>query len=136
MAKTPSSILHVLAAALLCACSATGLSDAAVSFASDPPGARVIVDRKDSGFVTPCRLALESGSHRVDLELPGHAAANLRVERSLRTDVLLWPDMYSHPGVWRFPLWLNLEDAADPIKARWAFSPGHVFVRLERATPR
>jgi hypothetical protein len=141
-ANHPASIarraVSAVAAAVsfLSACSVLGSSDSGVSFATEPPGARVVVDRKDSGFVTPCRMALETGRHRVDLELPGYAQASLRLESDRRTDVILWRDMYARLGVWRFPLWLNVEDALEPVKVRKAIAPGHVFVRLERASHR
>jgi hypothetical protein len=126
-------------AGLLCAlasagCSILGGHEPTVSFATEPPGARVLVDKRDSGFVTPCRLSLPSGGrHRVEIVMPGYAPVLLRVERGPQAEVILWRDMYVRPVVWRFPLWLNLEDALQPVKIRRTYSPGHVFVRLERA---
>lgn len=133
--RRPAQVAAWIAALVLGAgCTVVGSSQAAVSFATDPPGARVVVDRKDSGFVTPCRLTLPSGSrHRVDLVMPGYAPVSLRVERGPHAEVVLWRDMYVRPQVWRFPLWLNLEDALEPVKIRRTYSPGHVFVRLDRA---
>lgn len=123
---------------LAAGCTTFGSHGAVVSFTTDPPGARVIVDHKDSGFVTPCRLMLDDDDdrHHVDLVMPGYASVSLRVDREKDTDVILWRDMYVRPEVWRFPLWLNLEDAFEPFKVRETFSPGHVFVRLERAGER
>lgn len=124
-----------MAALLLGAgCTAFGLSRTAVSFATDPPGARVVVDRHDSGFVTPCRLTLPSGDHhRIEIVMSGYAPVTLRVEHGLHADVILWRDMTVGPQTWRFPLWLNFEDFFEPFKIRQRYSPGHVFVRLERA---
>ncbi|MFN0006669.1 MAG: PEGA domain-containing protein [Planctomycetota bacterium] len=114
-------------------CTAFGLSRTAVSFSTDPPGARVVVDRKDSGFVTPCRLSLPTNdTHRVEILMPGYAPVTLRVEHGRRSDIVLWRDMSIGPGTWRFPMWLNLEDFFEPFKVRQAYSPGNVFVRLER----
>jgi len=54
-------------------CRLFGMGDAQVSFFSEPPGARVIVDKQDTGFVTPCRITLASrDEHRVELELAGY----------------------------------------------------------------
>jgi hypothetical protein len=124
---------HLLAAG----CTTFASSGRAVSFTTDPPGARVIIDRKDTGFVTPCRLAMPGEDrHHVDLVMPGYSPVHLRVKRGRNADVILWRDMYVRPVVWRFPLWLNLEDSFEPFKFRRSYSPGHVFVRLERAGER
>lgn len=115
-------------------CTAFGLSRTAVSFTTDPPGARVLVDRHDSGFVTPCRLSLPSDDHhKVEILMPGYAPVTLRIEHGRTANVVLWRDMTVGPQTWRFPLWLNFEDFFEPFKIRQAYSPGHVFVRLERA---
>jgi PEGA domain-containing protein len=115
-------------------CTSFGLSRTAVSFATEPPGARVVVDKHDSGFVTPCRMTLPSGSHhKVEIVMPGYAPVTLRIDHGLKADVILWRDMSNGPWTWRFPLWLNFEDFFEPFKIRRAYSPGHVFVRLERA---
>jgi hypothetical protein len=131
-----AAIATIAAGALAGAgCQLVGLASTAVSFSTDPPGARVVVDRKDSGFVTPCRLSMPSGSrHRIDLEMPGYEPVTVRVEKGIGTDIVLWRDMHVRPGVWNFPLWLNLQDAFEPYHVHWAHSPSHVFVRLERST--
>jgi len=125
----------VIAACILgSGCTAYGLSRTAVSFATEPPGARVLVDRHDSGFVTPCRLTLPGGDdHRVEIVLSGYAPVTLQVEHGRRANVVLWRDMSNGPWTWRFPLWLNFDDFCEPFQIRQAYSPGHVFVRLERA---
>jgi hypothetical protein len=125
------------AAALLAATLASGCSvfrsPAKVTFASDPPGARVLIDRKDSGFVTPCVLALDKGDTRVDFVYPGYATETRELTTDRQFDVILWRDMYLRSEVWRFPLWLNTKDFFTPIKSRRVLVPGRVHVRLERA---
>lgn len=112
-----------------------GLTDAQVSFFSEPPGARVIVDKKDTGFVTPCRISLASrDDHKVELDLPGYAPARLSLDPEIDHEVTLWKDMSLDLGSWRFPLWLNLKDSV-PVKFEANLKPGRVFVRLQRATP-
>jgi len=131
---TLRAAISIAALLLGTGCHAIGLTRTAVSFATDPPGARVLVDRQDSGFVTPCRLTLPSGSHhRIEIAMAGYAPVTLRVDHGPRTDVVLWRDMSVGPQTWRFPLWLNFEDFFEPFHIRQAYSPGHVFVRLERA---
>ena len=133
MTRTASAA--AIAALLLgTGCHAVGLTRTAVSFATDPPGAKVFVDRQDSGFVTPCRLTLPSGdTHKIEIAMAGYEPVKLNVEHGPHANVVLWRDMSVGPQTWRFPLWLNLEDFFEPFKIRRYYSPGHVFVRLERA---
>jgi hypothetical protein len=134
MERTLTAVTAIAALLLGSGCTAYGLSRTAVSFASEPPGARVVVDKKDSGFVTPCRLSLPSDddNHKVEILMSGYAPVTFHVEHGRKANVVLWRDMSVGPQTWRFPLWLNLEDFFEPFKIRQAYSPGHVFVRLER----
>lgn len=134
LASVRSRALALAGAAVwLGGCEANPWTRPGVSFATEPPGARIVVDRRDSGFVTPCRLTLRRERHDVDLELPGYATARVRLDKDFNAEVVLWRDMYVRPHVWRFPTWLNLEDALWPVKPRFTLAPGHVFVRLDRA---
>ena len=63
----------------------------------------------------------------------GRRLRELRTERGLKKDVVFWRDMFVRPDVWRFPLWLNVQDFFEPLKIRRTYYPGHVFVRLDRA---
>jgi len=115
-------------------CRLIGRGDAQVSFFSEPPGARVIVDKQDTGFVTPCRISLQArDDHRVELELAGYSTARLDLDPNIDTDIIFWRDMALNLGQWYFPLWLNFEDAIHPFKIHTNLHPGRVFVRLERA---
>jgi hypothetical protein len=120
--------------ALLSGCSFVGHSDVGVSFFTEPPGARVIVDKKDSGFVTPCKMTLAADDHRVQLELPGYRTAKIALEGSRSTDIVYWRDMTIRAENWKFPLWLNLNDSVEPFKFRQMMKPGRVYVRLQRAS--
>jgi len=85
--------------------------DADVTFASDPPGARVLIDGKDTGFVTPCGLALERNDDtRLDIALPGYVTATRFLTPDHQVYVLLWREMTVSKRTFRFPLWLNVRD--------------------------
>ncbi len=131
--RRPAALAGFAFAVLSTGCSVFGHSDVGVSFFSEPPGARVIVDKKDSGFVTPCRMTLEADKHHVELTMPGYKTANVTLVGTKRTEIVYWRDMTVRPETWRFPLWLNLTDTVEPVKYRQELSPGHVFVRLQRS---
>jgi PEGA domain-containing protein len=132
--RRPAALAGVALAVLTAGCSVFGHSDVGVSFFTEPPGARVIVDKKDSGFVTPCRMTLEADKHHVELAMPGYKTANVTLVGAKRTEIVYWRDMTVRPETWRFPLWLNLSDTVEPVKYRQELSPGHVFVRLQRSS--
>lgn len=105
-----------------------------VSIASEPPGARIKVDGRDSGFVTPCLLALQHGDGaRIDLEYPGYVTATRLLTPDRQVYAILWSDMHVRPNVWNFPLWLNTRDLFVPVKYDKTLSPGRLYVKLERA---
>ena len=135
-ARTIAEALLLLPLGLLGGgCAILGGSDSEVSFFSEPPGARVIIDKKDSGFVTPCRLTLDREDHKVEFDLPGYATARFDLEPDMAHEVILWEDMALEFGSYHFPLWLNLGDALPPVKFHANLAPGRVFVRLQRALP-
>jgi predicted small secreted protein len=126
------------ASLLLAACSTMG-TGRHVAFASDPPGARVVVDGKDSGFVTPCHIALPTEeAQQVDLVLPGHKKESRMLVPARQAEIVFWREAYVREQVWRFPLWLALPDFVAPVKQKTVLLPSRVFVRMEResrATP-
>jgi len=131
----PSAAL--LLAALGPGCAYLGSGSVGVTLSTDPPGARVWIDGRDSGFVTPCRLALESGEdYRVELALEGYVTAAYRVEADTDAHTVLWKDMYIRPEVWNAPLWLDLEGSLEPVRVTRTLSPARIFARLERAADR
>jgi hypothetical protein len=105
-----------------------------VTLASDPPGARVLFDEKDSGFVTPCVLELDPDERtRVALDLPGYEVARRLLVPERGAKLILWSDMFLRAGVWRFPIWLNMHDMFEPVVVDKRYSPSRIFVRLERS---
>ena len=105
-----------------------------VSIASDPPGAQILVDNRDSGFVTPCVLTLSNRAHRVDLLLPGYSTATRYLTREVNSEIVLWNDMLAYFNTWHFPLFLNYRDFFIPIERHVGPYPARIFVRMRRPT--
>ena len=127
--KRPSRLLPAALALLTCACAVTKPS----VFSSDPPGAKVIVDGVDSGFVTPCAISLPDVEQQVvDLEVPGYETASRVITNEETEYWILFREMTVGPQTWRFPLWLNFFEALRPQKVVAVRKPGRVFVRLRR----
>ncbi len=105
-----------------------------LALSSDPPGARIAINNEDSGWVTPCVLDVDEGrSHVVQFTYPGYEPAIRILDNSYEYWTVLWREMYTHEGVWRFPLWLGFEDFLLPVKFERGQSPSRVFVRLKRS---
>jgi hypothetical protein len=108
--------------------------DANVTFASDPPGARIMIDKKDTGYVTPCALALERNNDtRLDIALPGYVTATRYLTPDHQVYAILWREMFVDARTFHFPMWLNVRDFFVPIKYEKTMAPGRIFVRLERS---
>ena len=120
----------LLAILPLVGCHATPM----VSLASDPPGAKVFIDNRDSGYVTPCVLTLANRDQRVDLQLPGYSTATRYLREDLSREIILWGDMLASFNTWRFPLFLNDRDFLIPVDRRVGPLPKRLFVRLRRPT--
>jgi hypothetical protein len=104
-----------------------------VLIASDPPGARLLVDGRDSGFVTPCNVALARERQRVDLELEGFEPVSLVVDERGGYYLIHWREALVSNQTWRFPLWLNYRDGFFPVKLVRGYAPARIFVPLDLA---
>ena len=62
---------------------------AAVAISSTPPGARILVDGRDSGHVTPHEISLTAGQHTIQLQLEGHEPTQQTIEAQAATRVRL-----------------------------------------------
>lgn len=121
---------------LLCLASASCVSIhrvPGVVIASDPPGARILLDGKDSGYVTPCDLGVDRDTRRIDLVLDGYQTATRSVEDDSRWWLIFWNEAYLNPNTWRFPLWLGFEDFVAPIKLDRGYWPQRVYVKMKLA---
>src|SRR5262245_10972281 len=66
-------------------------SPPATTFASEPSGARVLVDGRDSGFVTPCLIDLGTDEPRaVTLVLDGFEKREIQLDPHRRTRFIAW----------------------------------------------
>lgn len=102
------------------------------AFASEPPGARVHVDGQDTGWVTPCQIALDlDRSHVVTVALAGYVPREIRLEASRRTRVVDWDQAVVGMGSsTHFPILMPIGDFLFPVREDWNLAPGRVFVRL------
>jgi hypothetical protein len=118
----------------LCLASCQIVQRPGVALSTSPPGARVTVDGRDSGFLTPCVLDVDRDDHVLDFELAGYETASREVTAGGGVYIVLWREAFLNNKVWRFPLWLNYIDFFGPVKVDLGNSPGRIFVRLRRAS--
>lgn len=127
-----------LAAVLALLPSCLNVSPPGTTFASEPPGARVHVDGRDSGWVTPCRIALDTDEpHVVTLAMDGYAPREVRLTPLNRRGLVSWSLGVNAPqSTIHFPILLPAWDLFFPIRDWESQSPARVFVRLRPdATP-
>ena len=129
--RIPAALL-ALVAPLAVSCVALERSPGLV-VASDPPGARVLVDGRESGFLTPCNLGLTREAHQIDLVLPGYKVARIQVYPQSRTYAMRWVDGYQDEQTWSFPGWLAYQDFIAPVKKELTWSPSRIFVPMRLA---
>jgi len=100
-----------------------------VFLASQPPGARIVVNERDSGFVTPCLIALDREErHRVRLELAGHEPREVVLVPGKR--VLFIPYYHAVSEGQHFPLFARTEDLFFPLRTDKNLQPGRIHLRL------
>lgn len=125
------ALLAVLAALALPGCLFTR-SQPGVMLATTPPGATVLVDGRDSGFVTPATLSLErSAWHRIDFQLDGFATESRLVGPGKRPELIPWTQGYVGVYTWYFPLFLPMEYLFFPLRIDDNLVPQRIHVRLE-----
>jgi len=131
--RSLSAPLSLALAAFLASC--VVISPRATAFASEPPGARVSVDGRDSGWVTPCLIALDEGeSHVATITMEGYAPTEVQLEPLHRHGIVHWRQgINGVNSMVRFPLLLPYYDLLLPLRESKSLAPGRVFVRLRPA---
>jgi hypothetical protein len=119
----------LLAGALLLGTACINVTPPGVFFASQPPGARVVLDDVDSGYVTPCMIDLDDDRpHEVRLEFQGYQTRVFRVVPGKRVLVIPWA--YAVSENVQFPLFAPTQDLFYPRRVDKNSVPGRVYVRL------
>lgn len=129
----PAPFALALAAAL--SSCVLDVSSPGVYFATSPPGARVVVDGRDSGFATPCAIELtRSEEHEVTFELAGYEPARRTLIPNTTTTVVPWTDGDIGATKWRFPIFLTFTGFFFPFRVNNNLAPSRLYVPLEVAT--
>ena len=101
------------------------------TIASDPPGARVDVDGRDSGWVTPCMLDLgDDETRHVTISLPGYVAQEVVFRPDTQRSVVSWSQGVAGKSTLHCPLFLPPHDLLLPLRVEHSLAPGRVFVQL------
>ena len=125
----PTPVLLLLALVALTSC--RNVTPAGVHLASTPPGARVLIDGRYAGYVTPCLIALdEHERYRVTLELSGYESRDVVLDPASHMAFVGWRDGRLSPNGGSSGLWKSAVDLFQPIRIDDSHSPSRVFVRL------
>ena len=122
-------LLALLAPTASCA---WDVSPPGVYFASEPPGARILVDGLDSGYVTPRMIALNREErYRVSFEMSGFHPQQVILVPNRAGRWIAWDEgTVSMHGLF-FPLFLSLEDLVVPRRVKEVHAPSRIFVRMD-----
>ena len=125
-------LTSLLLALLPCAACISTEPDPTLSISTDPPGAQVTINGVDTGFATPCILAVSDKVMVVDIHLRGYEAERRMVTRDPKLETRHWSEMNASGRTWRFPLWLNIHDLFNhPVREVMLLAPGRIFIRLD-----
>ncbi|MFT5288445.1 MAG: hypothetical protein ACI8QS_001038 [Planctomycetota bacterium] len=98
---------------------------------SEPPGALLFVDGKESGYVTPCKLHLDEGEdHVIRLEYPGYYPASIELLQDKTIKVISWKLGTNKSTGFASGFILPFWNLVAPIRTNDALSPGRIFARL------
>ena len=123
----------LLAVLWACASCISTEADPTLSIATEPPGAQVLINGVDTGFATPCMLAVDDELMRIDIQLNGYESERRIVTRDPKLETRYWNEMNSSSRTWRFPLFLNIHDFLNhPAREIMLLAPGRIFIRLDR----
>ena len=104
-----------------------------LALSTHPPGAMVVINGEETGFATPCILAVDEEFMRVDIVLEGYEAETRIVTRDPKLETRYWSEMNSGSRTWRSPLSLPIHDVfANPVHEVMILAPGRIFIRMDR----
>lgn len=130
-----SRLLGALLPALLLAAfgsCARNISPPGVFFSSDPPGARILVDGRDSGYVTPRMVAFDpDDSYHVTFDLPGFYGEEIVLLPHKTGYWIAWEEGIVNMYGLRFPLYLSMGELFIPRRVNTIQAPSRVFVRMQ-----
>src|SRR5262245_607284 len=121
-----------LALSLAGAASCVNVSPPGTAISSEPSGARVNVDGRDTGWVTPCLIALdEEQTHVVQVALEGYAPREFVLTPDHRLLIVSWDHAVTGTkSTLHFPTRLPIYDFLFPFREYETLAPGRVFLRL------
>ncbi len=132
IARLRSLLLPVL---LLCPACTWFSSRENVLVSSDPLGARILVDGRDTGRTTPASLPIGGHfgtDHVIELQKKGYRPARYRVQQYSEGYTSKWIDGAYDPVMLPLPMFWSAGDVAYPFGVRSAVIPAELCVRLER----
>jgi hypothetical protein len=122
--------------ALLASCAA----NQPLHFSSAPPGAAILVDGEDTGFVTPALVDLpDPDGRRIEFVLEGYQTGVRQVKDERQGELVLWSEASTSPKAWNFPMFLPSKDffffykRANSTRLEQPIR-GRIFVRLRRSS--
>jgi len=129
-----NTIIAPLLLALLGAASCFSVQPApTLSLSTHPPGALILINEEETGFATPCILAVEEELIRVEIVLEGYDPETRIVTRDPKLETRYWSEMNAGSRTWRFPLFLPIHDLfASPVREVMILAPGRIFIRMDR----
>lgn len=127
---------QILLLPLLCAGACTWFkSEDRVLITSDPPGARIVVDGRDTGQTTPARLAIGGTfgtDHDVTVTKKGYRPTTRRVYQHTEGYTSKWIDGAYDAVMPTIPLFWTAGDFVFPFGVRSAIVPHELHVKLYR----
>ena len=100
---------------------------------SDPLGAEIHVDGRDSGKTTPSMLDLGGilgSDHEITIIKKGFEPERRKVTHYTRFDTIKLNDGVTDYQTFPFPLWFTFGDFFFPFEVRWAYVPHNLHVKL------
>jgi len=128
------TILCVLAIGLTTPACQYDVTPPGAHFASEPPGAEVLIDGRRSGYVTPCLIALDRAeTYRVRFVLEGYEPREFELVPGERTHTVTWTQGAIAGDGDSYAIGLGARELLRPEERNYAHSPNRLFVRLKAA---